>query len=291
MKTMTVWLMLGLCLMTTVCVGGEGRFLSRVHGGGYLEFHANQQDAFDEDRYISEGALEADLFLLRFTPRTHLVWRITCATGMGEATTSGLPFSVQEVRYALIPFVEYSGQTLLVRVGLDHGCDHLILKDTEDPWYVRNGRQMLRDVYDNRLFAGVGSTTYRRATWKQDERGSNRSAPNWIHYAEAGYYLQEFFGAVDEEALNEGNNWWWDFVYDLRCRLWDGSAGDLFVLNRLHVLLDRNSDLYWRETVGIEYQPSGTELGTAFALSWQPVDEHVRDSKEGLIALTGRFFF
>jgi hypothetical protein len=273
-----------------VASGGESRFFPRVHGGGYLEFFANQQDEFDEERYVSEGGLEADIFLVRFTPRTHLVWRITCGTGMGEAVTSGLPFSVQEVRYALIPFIEHNNR-LLVRAGLDHGCDHLILKDTEDPWYVRNGQQALRDVYDNRLFVGVGTESHRRATWSEMERDANREAPDWIHYAEAGYYLQELFGWVDEEALNEGNNWWWDLVYDLRYRLWGGAAGDLFALNRLHVLLDRNEDVFWRDSVGIEYQPNNTGIGTAFALTWQAVDEHVRDSKEGLVALSGRFFF
>ncbi|MBL7077073.1 MAG: hypothetical protein ISS31_06350 [Kiritimatiellae bacterium] len=282
------------CVVLTVAVPvcmGESRFFPRVYGEGYLEFYGNQQDEFDEDRYVSEGGLEADIFLFRFTPRTHVVWRITCGTGMGEAVTSGLPFSVQEVRYALMPFVEYGGRTLLVRAGLDHGCDHLVLKDTEEPWYIRGRQQALRDVYDNRLFAGVGSATHRRATWRDTERSAEQEAPEWIHYAEAGYYLREFFGAVDKEALNEGNNWWWDLVYDLRCRLWNGSAGSLFALNQLHVLLDRENDLFWRDSIGIEFQPAGTGLGTAFALSWQAVDEHVRDSKEGLIALTGRFFF
>jgi len=283
----------GLVVLVAVGIacGEESRFFPRVYSGGYLEFFANQQDAFDEDRYVSEGGLEADIFLVRFTPRTHLVWRITTATGMGEATTSGLPFSVQEVRYALAPFVEYNNDRLLVRAGLDHGCDHLILKDTEDPWYIRNRQQVLRDVYDNRLFVGMGSASERRATWREMEQDATREAPGWIHYVETGYYLRELFGWVDKEALNEGNNWWWDLVYDLRARLWSGSAGDLFALNQLHVLLDRNEDLFWRDSIGIEYQPAGSGLGTAWGLSWQAVDEHVRDSKEGIVALSGRFFF
>ncbi len=276
--------------MAVSATGEESRYFPRLHGGGYLEFFANQQDEFDEDRYVSEGGLEADIFLVRFSPRTHLVWRITCSTGMGEATTSGLPFSVQEVRYALMPLVEYKSR-ILIRAGLDHGCDHLILKDTEDPWYIRDGRQVLRDVYDNRLFVGVGSVSQRRATWREMERNADHEAPGWTHYAEAGYYLQELFGWIAEDALNEGNNWWWDLVYDLRCRLWGGSAGSLFALNRLHVLLDRNEDLYWRDSIGIEYQPSGTGVGTAWALSWHVIDEHVRDSREGVVALSGRFFF
>lgn len=291
MKTVGMYaLMVGLCL-TSVVARAESRFFPRVYGGGYLEFYANQQDEFDEDRYVSEGGLEADIFLFRFTPRTHLVWRIVCATGMGRSTTSDLPFSVQEVRYALVPFIEYNSDRLLVRTGLDHGCDHLILKDTPEPWYVRDGEQVLRDVYDNRLFAGIGSATHRRATWGEIERNTEREAPGWIHYAEAGYYLRELFGVVDEDALTEGNNWWWDVVYDLRARLWGGSAGNLFALNRLHVLLDRDEDIYWRDTVGIEFQLGRTGAGTAFALSWHAIDEHVRDSKEGLIALSGRFFF
>ncbi len=274
-----------------VACGGESRCFPRVHGGGYLEFFANQRDEFDEERYVSEGGLETDIFLLRFTPRTHLVWRITLATGMGEAVTSGLPFSVQEVRYALVPYIEHERNRLLVRAGLDHGCDHLVLKDTEAPWYIRNGRQALRDVYDNRLFAGVGSSSQRRAAWSETEQDPGQNAPAWIHYVEAGYYLQKLFGWVDEEALNEGNNWWWDLVYDLRCRLRHSEAGNLFALNRMHVLLDRNEDLFWRDSIGIEYQPAGAAVGTAWGLSWQIIDEHVRDSKEGLIALSGRFFF
>ena len=102
-----------------------------------------QPDVETADRYLTEGGLEADIFLYRFTPDTHLVWSITCATGMGEATTSGLPFSVQEVRYALVPFMEHRNRGRLVRFGLDHGCDHLILKDTAQPWYIRNGHSVL----------------------------------------------------------------------------------------------------------------------------------------------------
>ena len=287
MRTIPRGMALIVLLATAASGGEESRYLSRLHGGGYLGFFANQQGAVEEDRYVTEGALEADIFLYRFTPDTHLVWSITCATGMGEATTSGLPFSVQEVRYALVPFIEHRSRGRLVRFGLDHGCDHLILKDTAQPWYMRNGEQILRDVYDNRLFAAVGSTSYRRATWKQlaDE------APRWIHYVEVGYFLQELFGLVDEDALNEGNNWWWDMEYDLRARLWDSAWGTLFAANRLHLLLDRDDDLYWRDRIGIESQPARSRIGSAYQLTWHALDEHPRDSKEGLIELNASFFF
>ncbi len=292
MKTRHVLILCAVLLhAASACAQQQSRFLSRLHAHGYLELYANQQNAFDADRYISEGALEAELSLVRLTGRTHIMWRISCATAMGKAVTSGLPFSVQEVRYALVPFIEYGGDSCLVRAGLDHGCDHLVLKDTEQPWYLRDGQQMLRDVYDNRLFAGVGSATARRTSWRALNEREKGAAPAWVHYAEVGYFLQDLFGAIDAEALNEGNDWWWDLAYDLRCRLWDGNAGSLWCINRLHLLLDRDSDIYWRDRVGIEFQPARTGLGSAFALTWQAVDEHVRDSKEGLIALSGHFFF
>ena len=291
MRILPCGIALGFLLATAASGADESRFLARLHGGGYLGFFANQQGEFDEDRYLTEGGLEADIFLYRFTPDTHLVWSITCATGMGEATTSGLPFSVQEVRYALVPFIEHRKGGRLMRFGLDHGCDHLILKDTAQPWYIRNEQQVLRDVYDNRLFAAVGSTSHRRATWRQRAKETDRAAPRWIHYIEVGYFLQELFGLVDEDALNEGNNWWWDLTYDLRCQLCNSEWGTLFASNRLHALLDRDDDLYWRDRIGIEFQPARSRIGSAYQLTWHALDEHPRDSKESLIELTASFFF
>ncbi|NQU41305.1 MAG: hypothetical protein HQ523_15255 [Lentisphaerae bacterium] len=268
----------------------SSRFLTQLHGAGYMTLFGNRSGAFNRERYVSEGTLEADIFLFDFTPTTHLVWGITTATRMGKSTTSGLPFSVQEVNYALIPYLEMERGAHLVRVGLDHGCEHLILKDASQPWYIRDGERVLPTVYDNRLFAGFGSDTYRRSTWKAQRQDASREAPHWIHYVEVGYYLQELFGLVSEDALNEGNNWWWDAHHDLRRQVWSGRRGDLFVINRLEFMIDREEECAWRDRIGLEFQPA-TRVGSAFQLNWHPIDEHPRNSREDLIELVARFFF
>lgn len=268
-------------------------FLTGFSGDGRLLYFLNHQDAVQEERYVTEGAMTMDFILFSRADRFQVRARFFMLAEMGRSVAENLPFSPEESAYELNPFLEWRDVRRLYRFGLVHACQHLIYKDYEDPWYLEEGVNVAPDVYYNRLSLGVGSREIRpellREAFRQN--GAREKGPSLVWYTEAGRYLRSLGGLLDEEALYGHNDWEADLNADVMIPLRVRRAFTLFAASRTQVLWNTRADTFWRERLELEAFFGSRGFGSSVFLAWNAVDEHPRDRKEGLFELGARFFF
>ena len=269
---------------------GGVEFLSGYSGLGRLEFFSNQQDDLQDDRYISEGEMDLDFDVVSVGERWSVRSRFMLLADLGRSVAENLPFSPKEMKYGFSPYGEYQRGTWLARFGWDHACQHLIYKDNEEPWYTVEGSNLPPDVYYNRLFAGAGRRESRPEILRQTAFKEGRIPPRVIWYFEAGGYLRSFPG-MDDDSLYGGNDWVADGLADLRLRLHAADRWLLFAGSRTQVLLDADDEFYARERLQLEVVFDSRGFGSAVYAGWHVVDEHPRDSKEGMTELGAVFYF
>lgn len=273
----------------TVAAGGEIRLLDDFSAVGRLGFFSNHDDEFQEERYVAEGAMLLDFDLLSVGERWSLWSRFGLAVDLGKSIADNLPFSPKEMAYEISPFVEYRRSTYLVRFGWNHACQHLIYKDNADPWYETAGSNAVPpDVFWNRISLGAGRAEIRPDVFREAAFGP--APPRWFWYAEIGGYLQSFPG-LEGDSLYGSNDWAADAKFDLRLRLLSGAKWALFATSLTHVLLDGANELFMREQVRLEMAFASRGYGSSIVAGWHAVDEHPRDSKEGLFEFGAAFYY
>ena len=295
-----ILLALGSGAMAETPAGGDGggaeggaQFLTDFAGQGWLSFFFNTQDELQEARYVSEGAVALDFALASFGEGWAIRSRFEIVANMGDSVTQNLPFSPKEMRYEISPFAEYRKDSMIYRGGWSHVCQHLIYKEYEDPWYaVGEGTNVAPDVYFNRLYAGVGRREIRpELFWESYFGGESRvEVPRLVWGAELGWYLRSFFG-LDDESLYSQNDWAADAAADLRLRLWAGKKWVLSATSRTEALLDVDDEVYWRERVRLEAVFASRGFGSMAYVGSQVLDEHPRDSREGIVEIGASFYF
>jgi len=284
----------------TLTPGADAKdYLSNFSGGGHLLYFLDHQDEFQEDRFVSEGLMELDFSILSLADHLELRMRFEMTAGMGQSVAKNLPFSPKEMAYEINPFVEYRAGSLLYRAGLVHACQHLIYKGTETPWYLKapwyleERVDMPPDVFFNRIYMGAGNQESRREILSSTYLGTSapEKKPSMVWYVEAGWYLRSLGGLMAEDSLYGANDWAADFKADLMLALRVRKTNALFAASRTHVLFDTDANATWRERLELEVFFSSRGFGSSVFLAWNAVDEHPRDSREGLFELGARFFF
>ena len=269
-------------------------FLSDFRGSGHLLYYLSHRDAYQKERFVSQGGLELDFSLLSKADRWHARLRFEVIAGMGESVAENLPFSPKEMAYDINPYFEYRTGGRMVRAGLAHMCRHLIYKDDETPWYLEDGTNFPADVYFNRLYAGIGSVEARpEERWQTLLRGGGARAafPRAIWQAEVAGYLRSLGGLMDADSLSGNNDWQADAKADLMLPLRVRPACAWFAASRTHVLFDTHFEATWIERLELEVLFANREYGTLLFLAWNAVDEQPLDSREGMVELGARFFF
>ncbi len=268
---------------------GGVQFLSGYSGIGRLEFYSHQDDLQDE-RYVTEGAMTMDFDLVSAGERWSVRSRFMLLADLGSSVTQNLPFSPKETMYEFTPYGEYQRGTWLARFGWDHVCQHLIYKDNEEPWYTVEGSNIPPDVYYNRLFVGAGRRESRPEILRQAFFQEGGIPTRVIWYFEAGGYLRSLPG-VDDESLYGDNDWVGDGLADIHLLLHAADRWLLFVNSRTQVLLDTGDEFYTRERLQLEAVFDSRGFGSAVYAGWHVLDEHPRDSKEGMTELGAVFYF
>ena len=267
------------------------RFFPGYYGSLSHRYFFNQKNSFYKERYVSQLDVGMEFIALSFGEQWFVLWDIRLQTGMGESIDSHLPFAVNEVHYRLGPLAEYRRGQTLYRAGLDHSCDHIVHKNTANPWYVTDDGQLV-DVYFNRVFAGVGSRDIRLPDFRRQYIGKDRPQPgSLVWYVEGGYYLRSLFNIIRSDSLWEGNEWEWDLRGELRCTLWSGEWCVLFLNDECRLLVDLDGDTYWQNSIAAEVIFARGGGGTGFFLNATPLDEHPRDSRDQTIELGFRVFY
>lgn len=266
------------------------RFLSDFSALGRLGFFSEQDD-LQKERYVSEGTMALDFDLVSVGERWALWSRFAFVVDLGKSITDNLPFSPKEMAYEISPFVEYRRASYLYRFGWNHVCQHLIYKDNEEPWYETAGSNAVPpDVYWNRLYVGAGRAEIRPEVFRESLFGAGAAPPRLLWYLEVGGYLQSFPG-LDDDSLYGSNDWVGDAKAEVRLRLYSAGKWALFANSLTHVLLDGEDEFYAREQLQLEIAFDSQGYGSSIYAGWHAVDEHPRDSKEGLFELGAAFYF
>ncbi len=176
----------------------------------------------------------------------------------------------------------------MYRLGWNHGCKHLIYKDNSTPWYEHEGSYVEPDVYFNRIFIGIGPQSIRRSTLKKQTFTKNKRL-TW--YLEAAHYLESIGSIFDSDSLSGGHDWKWDFELHLKYPLLVNNSAALFLNNNTTLLLDGDTETFWRDLAELELMFGKGELGSSVFVGINLVDEHPRDSREGIGEAGFRFFF
>jgi hypothetical protein len=238
---------------------------------------------------LGEGEADLRFELAAWGRGNSVLLDTTLVNGLGRSLAPFLPLSPVDLGYRQATCYEKRG-TLLWRAGWDHGCSHVVHKDTEHPWYETIGPGFETDVYYNRLFAGVGSSLLRRVdVWRACFEQGLRPLPVW--YAEAGLYPHDMGGPLSPDALNGGQNWRWDAVGELRFPVCGARRLVLFAGAEARVLADRAGGFSLRGRVETEGLLKVGACGVSVFAGWTPVDEYVRDSREGFTDFGARLFF
>ncbi len=268
------------------------QYLSEFSGSGRLLFFTNQRDEFQRERFVTEGAMTLDFSFVSIAEKLSLRSRFTLLADMGSSVADNLPFSPKETAYDLTPYVEYQREALLCRFGWNHTCQHLIYKDDKSPWYADEDRPITPDVYYNRLFLGVGSRAIRPEIMRKTffREGPDAALPHVLWYLEAGAYIRSLPG-MDDESLTGGNDWTADLAAEVHVRLLAADRWVLFAKSRTQVLLDVDDDAYSRELVQLEAAFDAKGYGLSLLLGMHVLDEHPRDSKEGVLEIGIATFF
>ena len=271
-------------------MGRDIRLLSDFSALGRLGFFS-EQDELQNERYVSEGAITLDFDLVSVGERWSLWSRFTFLADLGKSIADNLPFSPKEMTYEISPFVEYRRAAHLYRFGWNHVCQHLIYKDHEEPWYVTAGSNAVPpDVYWNRLYLGAGRAESRPEVYRESLFGADAAPPRLIWHLEVGGYLQSFPG-LDDESLYGYNDWVADAKADMRLRLYGTPRWAVFANSLTHVLLDGENEFFTREQLQLEVAFASKGYGSSIYAGWHVVDEHPRDSKEGMVEFGAAFYY
>jgi len=232
-------------------------------------------------------------FALAAAPRDRwaLRARFDIVAELGTSVTENLPFSPKAMDYVISPYVEWRRENWLARLGWEHVCQHLIYKDVEEPWYTLEGSNVPPDVYWNRVYFGAGTPESRpELLWRRLCADGGRALPQWTAVAEGGVYIREFFG-VESESLYGDNDWRADLAADIKLRLAAGNRWALYAAGRTEGLLDGAEDWTARVRLRLEAVFAGRGFGSTIYAGGYPVDDHPRDSREGLVEFGASFLF
>ena len=266
------------------------QWLSGCNGEGRLEFFGNRQDELQRERYVTAGTMMLDFNVLSLGERWALRSRFQLLADLGTSVAQNLPFSPKETTYGFSPFIEHQRGVGLVRFGWDHTCQHLIYKDTKEPWYKVVGSNLPPDVYYNRIYAGAGHREVRPEIMRQACFSAEMPAPRVTWYLEAGGYLRSLPG-MNDDSLYGGNDWVGDLTGDLRLRVFTGDRWVLFANSHTQCLLDSADKVYSREQLQVEAIFDSRGFGSALYAGWHVLDEHPRDSQESMTVLGAAFYF
>jgi poly-gamma-glutamate synthesis protein (capsule biosynthesis protein) len=273
---------------------GEGeagglRWLPSHSGAVYLRYFLNQTTPLEKYRYGTEGVADLRYEIVRWDTGRRVALDVNLLTGMGQSVARNMPLSPVDLEYRLAPCFE-TRRRFLWRAGWDHACNHLVYKDRDLPWYHSFGSHVAPDVFYNRPFAGVGSAAVRREdVWRACFRDGAPPRPVW--YVEIGAYLRNMGSVLPPSSLYGGQDWDWDASADLRLPVWAARSVAVFAGAKARLLADVRGDLWWRTRVETEAMFRGGEYGISVFAGGVPLDEHPRDSQEGLLDIGARFLF
>jgi hypothetical protein len=273
--------------------GNAIRFFSHHNADAYLLYFFGQDGSVQKERFVTEGALHLEFSLASWNEGDDLAAVFHIVTGMGDSVTDNLPFSPKEMAYELSPVFQHRGPEWLYRAGWVHACQHLIYKDDANPWYLAEDSSIPPDLYYNRLFLGFGTPEARPEVLRQTFLVGNPGAraPWLIWYGEGGYYLRSLGDLIEPDSLYDHNDWAMDFKADIGVPIWKSQSAVLIAGSHTHLLFDTDSDTYLRESLELAAHFASTGYGTSLVLGNRVVDEHPRDSKEGVWEIGVRFYY
>lgn len=278
-------------MLAHTSLASEGQSLewfNDLSGDFSFQSFNNPSTELQKARYQGKAILGTEFSIVNLKAYS-LFGDLHMATTTSDSTIRGLGISPMDITYATSMFGEYKSGGLLYRLGWSHACDHVIWKG-EDAWYDEH--DLPRDVFYHKVYLAAGTQTVRPIVQaKQIFDNEKRSLlERLVWYTEVACFIRSL-GSIDKETLYCANNWQWQFTGELRYPLFAASKAAIFFNTRTVLLLDTSSRICWRESLQLEMFFRPGKFAASLFAGWYPIDEHPRDSLDGMTELGIRFVF
>jgi hypothetical protein len=244
-----------------------------------IEYFHPKNDAFKE-RYFLKNSLALEAAFYSWNNRSFILGQVIVNFDMGRQSGAIL-LDPREVDMGFGPLFEYRRQSVLVQAGLDHHCFHQI------------DRGEWNTLYWNKLFMHIGSLNMRKNTYRQQLRRCD--SLNWKRQLswEGGYgfYLHEFFGLFDTNAVSWGNAYIHELSLSGCWTFFHSTAFAAFANVRNLVRIDRGGKWLWTEEIGCETMALKGDFGVSLFFNWIVCDQSIeRENRDRLVEIGARVF-
>ena len=244
-----------------------------------IEYFHPKNDEFKK-RYFLENSTFVEAAFFSVKQRYYFFGYVETNFGMGRQSGAIL-LDPRDVDMAFGPTFEYHVDNRIVQVGLDHHCFHQI--DVPE-WNT---------LYWNKAFLTVGSANMRLGNyWSALGKFENapwRTRLSW--QAEYGYFVHEFFGMLDTNALSWGNAYIHEIGLSARWLFFQKYGWAACAQGQSQTRVDRRGAWLWKETLGAEAMTVRGEFGLSLFVNWTPVDQSIiRENRDNLVEVGARVF-
>jgi hypothetical protein len=238
----------------------------------FLRFF-NPKNADVRERYFLENSIACEAAFLSVNNRSFYFAQVLLNFDMGRQVGAIL-LDPREVDMGFGPMFEYRADRVSLQAGLDHHCFHQI------------DRKEWNTLYWNKLFIGAGSPTMREGVYHDTLRG--RNALTWDRrlswQASYGFFVHEFFGLLDTNAVSWGNSYIHEILLSARWTFLHGRTYAVFATGQSKTRIDRGGRWLWTENMGCEATTLKGEFGLSLYLNWNVGDQSIeRENRDKLV--------
>jgi len=243
----------------------------------FIEYFNTKNDDFKKRYFLNNSVfLEAAFFSIN--NKSFFFGNVVTNFGMGRQSGAIL-LDPRDIDMAFGPMYEYRAANITYTTGVDHHCFH----------QIDNGEW--NTLYWNKLYIYAGSNDLRKSTYRKN-LGKNSGWQQRLSWQLGyGYFLHEFFGALDTNALSWGNAYYHEpsssfYFAFLRNDAFAAYAG---IKNRARI--DKRGAWLWTEEMSCEAMTLKGTFGMSAFVNWVFVDQTIiRENRDKLVEIGVRVF-
>ena len=241
-------------------------------------FHPKTEDF--KKRYFLENSTFLEAAFFSINGRFFFGGNVVTNFGMGRQQGAIL-LDPRDVDMAFGPAFEFRAKAAIVQAGLDHHCFHQI--DVPE-WNT---------LYWNKLYLTVGSSNVREGAYR--ERCARLGDLGWRQrlswQAGYGYFVHEFFGVLDTNALSWGNAYIHELSLSARWTFFRERGWLAFATGQSRARIDWRGAWLWTEEMGCEAMTVHGNFGVSIFINWVAIDQSIiRENKDRLVEVGARVF-
>jgi hypothetical protein len=248
-------------------IAPEGHFYQDLH------FFANAKDTTMAKRYFLEWTSLGELAFFSVNDRFYFIGNMNFNVGLGSQGGIMI-FDPRDVDIAFGLMGEYRFKTMNVSLDIDHRCFHQI---DSIPWET---------MYWNRLTLAVSSPEFRRGAFRNFVGKNSPMAfkDRFAWQLGVSYYVKEFFGLLDPNAISYNVSYDADITGETRCVAYRWKNIAAMLNAKTGVYFTNSKEVKWNQQLGFSFVSTQGTFGLSLFLNWFVVDQlQIRQNRDRLM--------